>query len=688
MANEFATIKNNQSSAKINLLRMEPARFLNDDLAAIGGGLYTITLSGFVITKVEENGSELTLVTTTPAIGEYSFNETTGLLTVYPNSAPSSTNAIVAFYYLFYTSNRFRTISQDPEDDATTKRDWLPRMTDPPSTNYNLEDITEGSLSISSSSITLINDQNEFQQYLGVNDSFFNKSIQIWYALDAVENIQKVFDGKILSVKLDNDEVTINLDDPLGPILQPALCGDDTNEVYVTLDDYPNANPIDSGRPIFIHFGIVSRYQTLSETVTNLANAQKVDPASLYRAYCVDFTVDISTSNNRTWIAARVNDDTLNFAFTPSNVDNSDANYTRLDGTAAQVDKFHIGDTLVANQAATDYYLRVYYVDRVNNYVYTTKEAAISTGVTVGSNDLPVVVVTNDINETYYLLVGRDYSITKTTTAGGNKLIQIDLANNFEANHAGLVILDPTTYFVRYRVKPSPTNQKHGDIVKYLLEKTGLAVDSTSISNANTTFDKNVNFSIPNFDQTDYDEYIRYVEDILKSVFGYLTLANDFEIEYYLLDTPSSTTIIDDTDIVKDSFRVEILYRDLISKIIAFNPHYASDEVKGTPSDSPSVTLSNNKTIHLHKIDKTIRFRHVLASINSRLTAISAFRSERKANYIFRTKISNIDSIVGDEFRLTKDAILGGDATKDIKVLGLDKSTDETSIIASDLYNI
>lgn len=688
MANNFAAVKNNQSSAKINLVRIEPARFLNDQLSDIGGGQYSVNLSGFVVSKVQENGSDLTLVSSSPASGEYSFNESTGLLTVHPASAPSSTNAVVVFYYLFYTSNRFRTISQDPEDDATTKRDWLPRITDPPEIAYNLENITEGVLDVSISAITFINDQNEFQQYLTVNDSFFKKDIKVWFALDRVENIQKVFDGKVLSVSLSNDEITLTIDDPLGPILEPAFCGDDTGELYATKNDYPNVNPVDQNRPIPIHFGIVSRYQTLAETVTNLTTAQRLDPTTLYPASCIDFTVNLSTSSNRTFIACRVNEDTQGFGFTPSNIDNTDPNFTRLDGTASQVDKFHIGDTMIANQASTDYYLRVYYVDRTNNYVYTTKEAAISTGATILTNDLPVVVVTDDFSATYYLLYGRDYTITKTTTAGGNKLLQIDLVNNFEANHAGLAVLDPTLLFVRYRVKPLRTNQKHGDIVKYLLEKSGLAVDSGSITTANTTFDKNVNFSIPYFDQAEYQDYVRYLQDIIKSTFGYLSLANDFEIEYGLFTTPSSSTVINDTDIVKDSYSIEVIYRDMVSKIIAFNPHYSSDEVTADSNDSPSVTLDNNKAVHLHGIDKTVRFRHVLASINNRLSTITNFRSERKANYVFATKIANIDSVIGQDIRLTKDAILGGESSRDLTILALDKSTDETSIIASDLYNI
>ena len=207
MANNFSTIKNNQGSLKINLVRIEPARYLNNLLASIGGGQYTVTLSSFVISKIEENGSLLSLVTTSPNTGEYSFNELTGLLTINPSAAPSSTNAIVMFYYLFYTSNKFRVISQDPENSATTERDWLPRIVNPPSIMYNLEDVTEGVLSISSSQLTLINDASEFQQYLTGDDSFNLKEIKVWFALDDVENIHKIFDGRVLDVKLSTDRV-------------------------------------------------------------------------------------------------------------------------------------------------------------------------------------------------------------------------------------------------------------------------------------------------------------------------------------------------------------------------------------------------------------------------------------------------------------------------------------------------
>ena len=266
--------------------------------------------------------------------------------------------------------------------------------------------------------------------------------------------------------------------------------------------------------------------------------------------------------------------------------------------------------------------------------------------------------------------------------------MQINLETNFESNHAGLTTLDPTVYFVRYRVKPDQTSQKHGDIISYLLGKADITVDSGSITTANAAFAKNVNFSIPTFDQTDYQDYIIYIQDILKSTFGYLTLGNDFQIQYKLFEAPSTSTIVNNIDILKNKFNIEVKYRDIVSQIIAFNPHYASGEATEDPNDSPSVTLLNNKTIYLHGIDKTTRFRHVLASINARLTPIINFRSERKASYILTTKISNIDSIIGDQFQLQNEDILGGDATKDLVILSLNKSTAETKIIATDLYNV
>src|SRR3990167_5264309 len=110
MTNNFSTVKLNQASRKFFLVRMEPARYLNDLLVDQGGGIYQATITGLIISRAQANGVALTSVTTVSNSGEYSYVESTGIFRVY--STPSSTNAIVAFFYLFYTGERFRFATQ------------------------------------------------------------------------------------------------------------------------------------------------------------------------------------------------------------------------------------------------------------------------------------------------------------------------------------------------------------------------------------------------------------------------------------------------------------------------------------------------------------------------------------------------------------------------------------------------
>lgn len=686
MTNNFPTIKNNQASEKFYLLRIVPRRVVNDDLSAIGGGKYSVSFPCY-IQKVLANSSELTKTSDAGNPGEYSFDEDTMVLTV--NSTPSASNIITVYYYIFYTSGRFRVVTEDPENTSTVSRNWEPRIVTSPTIKNSIENVVNGKLGISISNISLINNESEFENYLTPNDSFHKAELKLWLCLDAVENIQKVFDGKALDVLISNSRISFRFDDPLSVVLEPALMGDDASGAYFTVNDFPNLDPNRNNSPIRYMIGTASRYKTISDvSATGLSSAQRLEPLSLFEASCTDYSTSVSTSTNREWGCCRVHTDGfLDFGFVPSNVDNSAGGYTRLDGTFSQIDKFRIGDTFVATYLSTNYYLRVLYVDRTNNYVYVTKETAIATGVTVAGNDCPSIVVSNDTDETHYLLYGRDFTATVTLTSGGNKYLKVTLVNNFEATF-GIPTLDPGVFRVRFRVRPNTTNAMHGFVVQSLLENTGLDVLVSSITSANSALPVNCNFSIPYFDQTDYSTYITYVEKILASTLGYISLNNDFEIEYHLFQAPSSTNEITDIDILKSQYKVEIDYKDIVHQIIAYNPHWSSSEAIEDTSNTPSVTETSLKARHLHGIIKTTRFVHVLEKMNTRLSDILAVRSNRKAIYNFATKIINIDNIIGDDIKLVRGGILGGDASKQLKILSLDKSPEQTRILATDLLDL
>jgi hypothetical protein len=312
-----------------------------------------------------------------------------------------------------------------------------------------------------------------------------------------------------------------------------------------------------------------------------------------------------------------------------------------------------------------------------------TKNAGISTGNSVVSNNCPTVVV-NDGNARYYCLYGRDYTASLTATSGGNKYLKITFVNNFEANHPGLTTLDPSVMAVRYRVKPDTTNSTHAKALKYILEKSGVSVDSASFTAADSALSTNVNFSIPTFSELDYQSYYHYVEKILSSTLGYLTIDSDLEIAYGLFDTPSSTDEITSTDVIDGTAAVKVEYKDIIDHIIAYNDHVVDSEV----SSNSSISATSNKARYLHGINKTVRFVHALEDISNRLDDIISFRSNRFAYYTFRTKTKNLDTIIGDEFLLKRDGLLGNVESKSVVTIGVHKQTDDVSVEVTDLYNV
>lgn len=543
--------------------------------------------------------------------------------------------------------------------------------------------ITSG-LSVISSSVDLINTENEFEAYLTDNDSFYKAEVKTWLCLDDSENIQKIFDGKIINLNLSDNRVSVSFDDPLSLLLEQCYMGDASNECYFTLDQFPNLNPNTQNIPIPYIIGTASRYQTVADSaISTLTDAQKLDQSALMYGYCTSYTTNISTTTNREWGLCRVSSDGfLQFSFTPSSILNTDPNYTRLSGTSAEIGKYRIGDTFTVSYLASTYYVRTLYVDKINNYLYVTKEAAISTGASVNSNNCPAIVVTNESTETYYCLYGRDYTAT-VSNLSNNKYLKITFTNNFEANHPGLTTLDPGTYRVKYRVRPDMTNGEHGDILYSLVLNSGLTPKLSTFTAANAILPVNANFSIPNFDETDFDSYIKYIQDILKSALGYITLNNDFEIEYHLFAAPTSTTEITDIDILKGEFRVEVDYKDIVHQIIGYNPHCSSNE-----DPNSSVTETSLVTKYLNNVTKVTRFRHVMEDMTNRLDKILAIRGERKATYNLSTKVINVDNILGEDIKIVRDGILGNVSEKNVKIISLSKSPKRTQILASDLLDL
>jgi hypothetical protein len=237
----------------------------------------------------------------------------------------------------------------------------------------------------------------------------------------------------------------------------------------------------------------------------------------------------------------------------------------------------------------------------------------------------------------------------------------------------------------------SHDSMDHGDVIQDLLESAGLTVNSAAITTANATSFK-CNFTTPYWKQTKNESIQEIITKILGSTLGYLSLNNSFEIVYKLLADPSPSTDITEAEFIKGSLTQEIDYSDIYSSIEFVNDHGESmfnSRIKTDRIGSISETaVDTSRAKHLHGIDKTKRIEHVVLSMANSKNKIAGILSNRRVNFELNTKGINFSSILGDDFTIVSDKIIGTAGEKDIKILEIDKRANETKIKGIDLIGI
>lgn len=688
----FSDAKLLQQSEKYNLIRLNPARYISDDLTLDAGTTYEMTFPFLAVNKLTVDGVEYTKVTSSPSTSEFSFDETTKLLKV--NLGAALTNqTVVSFYYLFFTTGTNRVFPENPESaesGSNPLRDWEPKVIKSPSVKFSMENILKGTFSVSSSNLQIINNEYDFNQYLSANDSFYKKEVLVWVVINDVSNIEKQFEGEVTGLTVKDSVVSARIKNPFIKLKDTATLNDDADEIYFKTSRFANLDPSREDEPIRYVVGKCSKYQTLS--AGNLLESGLyelfVDPRTCFEAINTNLSENIATTTNRTWGICRVSaNGFLDFSTTISAPDNSKGTYTRF--TVSDSTKFLVGDTFKIDRGGTPVYLEVINTDHNNNYIYTNKATtSLVAGDSLEGNNCPTIIVYEESTNTRLVCrYGRDYTASTSTNAGGTTYLSITFVNNFEATF-GASALDMSKQKVYWRVRPDQTNGGHAEVLKDLLDKAGLSTNAASFTSAQSSLDVNANFTIPFFDESNYKSYINYAQEILKSSFGYLSLNNSFEIEYKLFETPSSGEALTDTDILEESPSIEIDYNEMVYSLIGYNPHYESSEAVADTSNSPSVTVTTNKARYLHEIENTFQFRHVLEKFNDVATKIAGFRAERTAKYLMDTKSINLDNIIGDNLEITRDNLLGADTSKQVKIISLEKQTGKVKIISTDLEGV
>lgn len=683
------------ASERFILVRLNPARAL--EFTYISGTLYSSDMP-FIVNNVQRNGVDLTEMTSIPlSNNQWFYDDSTQTLYVNVNATPSNTitgdNQIICFYYIYLTNTSYRTIPETPTDLNSTFRLWEPRLSNAPTISQNVSDILGGVFSISDTSLSVINEGGYFQQYLSVRDSFYNKNVEIWLCISSYLNIQKVYSGTIRSLSVQSNTVSISCVDKFQSLNQVCNMGDMDNEIYYRRvgSGYPNLDPKANDLPIPFIVGESSRYKTKNLNLSGAYSTLFLNEGT--ESFCLEYNGFVDTSTNRVWGTCRQEGSLKNQSFgVITNINSLGLGYVSINFTS--IPTANVGDVIKWFQAPTTYYGLVCYVGSFNDG-FSTKNLLIQTfggTFTVSSTITNLksfgLILKKDGIDDIYPLYERDYSITEVSTSGGNKFIKITFVNNFESNHSSMsgFPLHPDTYRLYFR-SSNTVNSSHGEFVQTILEKCGLTVNTASITQADSDLSAKCRFHIPNFDESDYKTYLAYLQDILSSVIGYVKLNTDFEVEYQLLETPTSTNERTNSLILDGSFRAGIEYGDIQTTIIGYNPHNDNQSALDA-GNSPSQSSTSYLSRYLHGFDNITRFRHVLDSFVDAITRHIKIKSERRVLYNFDTATEDIDTEIGDNLLIESNKVLGSDGSVQIVVTGITKSSGKTSIEGTDLYNL
>lgn len=727
-------------SERFVLARLEPARFINDFLSNPSANIYTMSLPGFVISKVQRSGSDLFKVTTPSVDGDWSFDESTGLLTIYAIDPPDTTdNVFVVFYYLFYATDYDREYPQDVT--SGTNRIWNGRITNNPSVNQDVKNgVTSSIITSSSSSVVLANADFQFQNYLTDKDSVANKNADIWIVVNS--QIEKLFSGKIVSISSSSNSITLGVNDSLNVLLnEPAYLGEDTNKIIGNLTEHPNIRESDIGRPIPLIYG---RSSSVSVMRGQLGLRRSfITEDTPYRGLMTDddestptitlcrlpngvslFTKSIDSSNFPQAVGVRE----VRRFFGPSSSTQIGVADSSIFWGSIQIsghdEEIEVGDTFEYVSGGVTYdavIARIHFTtgpDETNVGFYSEQNAATG-NITIDSMDItayPSIVVYNSgatenydsgfslTYDSFVLLPNRDYTVS-TETLNNSTLYKVTFLTNWQ-NRAGFIqnlrfvsisgfesqFYTPDRQNTRqmeiiYKVHTDDSLSNHSDTVKHIMQSSGVQIESSSFANAKSAFDGDVQFSIPFIGETKFGNLKTYLESILRSCLSIVYINTAGESEYSLITPVSSGSLITENETI-DNISLKLSYRDIKTKIIYNNKH---NSYKGLFDRYSVETIIEDKTSKfLHQTESTANIEHVLRDIsvsNRHLLRLDLIKN-RYAEYTYTTASKDLLIDINDDVTVSDKLVLGGTGSVNSKVTAFTKDNEKVTITVTDLLGL
>lgn len=688
----YATAKLEQSSEKYTLVRISCRKNINEDVVSLGGNLYKCSNIFEDVYDFYENDGQYNQVDVTPSSPqEFMFDKSTGELTFYSTNAPSNSRVFIAEFYMYFSSGVDQYIGKDPKDSPLVDlRHWQARIKTTPVLTQTIENITEGILSVSISGMSLVNEDEFFDKYLGYKYSFLDMEVSAWHIIGDSSNINLSFVGYITEISKSIGSIDLTLADIFEKFNRKCILGN-VLDIGEDRSTYTGIQPSKKETPFKLYFGRDSSFGTIEHVqvgVSSYGPFRQIDPNECDSAICWNYNPFLATNTNRNYVLGFV------LSSGPQNISstitatNFSGNYCRLTMSASDVDKYSIGDTLKLNTNTGDYWYQVLSVDYNSGYIYIAQNAGLFTTANSIYNSLVTRLDLIIGNAVYWLTEGTHFttgsdpfSINTTTIYS----VKVTLINNLEAALGLTDPINPEEIQLKFKIKPPRNNANHSDILKFLVQELNISINTSSFTTAKSDLDANVIFSIPEKNNNSHQTYLEIIQKLLQSTLGHIYLDSDFFIGYKLFSQPTGGEIIDKDDILDGSFSVSFDYDDLETKIVAFNN--GTDRFDPLNYSTTDGELQNNKFFYKKNLSY-FELDHFLEDISLRFDEILSLKSNRKILISFSSVSKLFDAKIGDNLILRRSKLPDDETEMNVKIISLIKTPNRVDVVVTDLFGL
>lgn len=630
---------------RVSYLKLVPRRFTPDsEIVSIGSNQYTTQWIDVEPEAVYQDRGG----TSPTDLGAFTWDEATKTLTFTTTVAPDED--IFIDYPLRFCTGEVEYVQDDPVTPSGDVVSWVPRMASHPAVLESASNMLNGVLSTSSTSVSLDNGDYSLNKYLTKYDNYKNKPVIIYgllgstYIKLAFGFTTKVSAGKKVSFAIKTSTKLLS---------DTASLGNRDKYLVYNTTDFPSLESSMVNKPIPVQYGYLTEI-----TSCEVWNQSSVVGSATYTtpAYRDDFRflVRMPYIGSMTYLCGIVDDpwsrtslETCTVSYVGTETYQGLITVQRYDVQAGYIAYFVPGDiNMFYSPGPTLASARVAFVD------YASSQILLKTSVTnlnLAGIHLSVFRYYPEVSGPSTIYAHLDPCSVYALTTFPNAQFQYELTDSGQylvkyvyTSVPTFNIFKDSDHFVVLKSKPIG----HADFVKKYIESTGLSVDTTSFTQAQTDADTDVLMTVNLGDKLQTTHEV--VENVSTSCNGILYFDTSTEkYKYKIVNSSLAGTdwYISSNDILEPDLIPDINYEDTASTVRMIHP--ITKDTSFIPDMNKYETNSFSRV--LNSEDKTKQIDHYLTDSSTVIGYKSETYNTPMVNYRFTVMADNFINVdIGD----------------------------------------